>query len=312
MRKSSYITIFALYIGFSHLPIANAQWPQSTDRDTQTSIEVIGKAFDRSGIDSSSAVLSDSSTSTTVLTEEQVTELGATLGLEAKVNFFDCWRNELELRTSVANWQESLTRSGAFSSTLFPTGGLDITQFDYDYESDYFSIELNRRRAVTSGVTLTLGPRFVSTSDNVLAVSDIDLAPGLFTQTNAYESKNTLVGFQGGLEFNFPVADQVYFQSYVKGGGYLNSVSYRSDVTSTLGTTTITTSDTIESFVGELGCRLQMDLLPNCVSCFVGYEGTWIDGIALSPANISFSSGPLDTTNTSFFQAITFGAQILY
>ena len=52
--------------------------------------------------------------------------------------------------------------------------------------------------------------------------------------------------------------------------------------------------------------------LPNCISGYVGYEATWIDGIALAPANVTLVGGAIDTNNTSFFEAVTFGMQILY
>jgi len=50
------------------------------------------------------------------------------------------------------------------------------------------------------------------------------------------------------------------------------------------------------------------DIVPNTASLYVGYEATWIDGIAVAPAQLIPSNfGGVETANTVFFQAVTFG-----
>ena len=67
-----------------------------------------------------------------------------------------------------------------------------------------------------------------------------------------------------------------------------------------------------EAFLGEVGGKVHFDLIPNCLSAYAGYEATWIDGIALAPANVGNLGPAVITQNTSFWHAITFGAHMNY
>ena len=61
------------------------------------------------------------------------------------------------------------------------------------------------------------------------------------------------------------------------------------------------------SFLAEVGGKVYLDFAPNC-ALFAGYEATWIDGIALAPPSfLSIDSREVETANTLFMHAITFG-----
>ena len=113
------------------------------------------------------------------------------------------------------------------------------------------------------------------------------------------------------------IRDRIYTTGFIRTGGYYNPT----EVTSTLNSfsdgllfdsepdTTITKST--GSFLAEVGGRVYVDLYHNLVSSYVGYEATWIDGIALAPtAFLNDGTAGVDTANTLFFHAITFGLRM--
>lgn len=315
MRKLTFFaTIIALFVGLGVHDV-NAQWPQTTTRDTRMSVEVGSKVFDSPGIKSNAPVVADAITGRTLFSQENATDLGNTFGAEVKLNFISRNDREIEVRTILANWKENADFSGPnLASPFFPTGGVTPDEFNYGIVSDYFSIEVMRRRAIMPGVTLMAGPRFVSRKDELTTISTTTVSGVGLSQTNLFEATNALIGLQAGLELNFPVTNAIYFSSFIRAGGYFNPTEFNTSTTNTFTglTTTTRRQENIESFLGEVGARVSVDLIPNSVSSYVGYEATWIDGIAHSTAN-AISTGPgIDTTNTSFFHAVAFGVQILY
>lgn len=319
MRKLTiFATLIALFVGLD-AQNAEAQWPQTTHRDTRMSVEIGAKAFDRPGTETPGSVLTDSLTGSTLFSAEQATDLGTNFGAEVKFNFISQMDREIEVRTILANWDESSSFTGANLASPFfpaPTPGVPPpSQFDYNYDADYFSIEVMRRRAILPGLTVMAGPRIVSTSDEINTVGTTALGLTNLTQSDMFEAENTMLGLQAGFELNFPVCNSIYANSFIRGGGYYNSTKFNTSTTNSF--TGLTTSnrrtDSNEAFLGEVGGRLNVDLVPNCFSTYVGYEATWIDGIALAPANAAVTPVTgIDTANTSFFHAVTFGVQLLY
>ncbi|MEL7500161.1 MAG: hypothetical protein AAFN77_21355 [Planctomycetota bacterium] len=317
MRKLTvFANVCALMLGLACVQDVNAQWPQTTNRDIRFSVELGSMAFDRPGIDSTAPVLSDSFTGRTLFNSEQATDLGTSFGAQVKLNFVNRRDREIEIRTSIVNWEEQADFTGAnLASPFFPTG-LTTTpdEFEYNYESSYFSIEANRRRAVMPGVTIFAGPRFVSITDEIETISTSTVGAIDLTQTDVFEATNALIGLQAGFEFNFPVTHAINVQSFIRAGGYFNPTEFNtnSQNTFTTVTTSLSTDESIESFLGEVGGRVSFDILPNCVTSYVGYEAIWIDGINLAPANATSTTAGLDTSNTVFFHAVNFGVQVLY
>jgi phage tail protein X len=316
-KLAVFATIVAIVVAtgtFSKTCQAQNPWQPWSLNENKMSIEVGAKVFDRPGIDDQGPVVFDSVTNQTLITNEQASDFGSTFGAEIKINFPDRWDNQLELRTVLADWDEDLQAVGPnLASGFFPDPANTPQTFNMNLQSDFYSIELMRKRAVRPGLTIFGGPRFVSTSDSLATEGILTLGLGSITQTNTFDAKNSMAGLQGGFEVCRPLAQSVYFSGFFRGGGYHNSTKFNtSSNLSTSATVTRTRrSRSTESFIGEVGGKLHFEILPSCLASYVGYEATWIDGIALSSANVANPTG-IDTANTVFFHAVTFGVNLSY
>lgn len=313
-------TVIVLVASAAFVSTASAQSPYT--KDARWSVEFGGKAYDRPGDDLGIPLIIDGITRETLFDSEQASSLGSTAGAEVKFNFVSRHGNEIEIRTILANWNENYEIEGDnLRSPFFPVPGSEPTTVNYDYESDYFSIELMKRKAILPGVTCMFGPRFVSTKDEVTFAGSLLVDPGdgsppvVFTQTQTTEATNALIGLQGGFEVNVPVGQTCYVNGFMRLGGYTNPTEVTiggGDNFSNISTLTSETKST-GSFLGEVGGRLYGDIVPNCLAGYVGYEATWIDGIALAPAQLLPTSvGGVETSNTAFFHAVTFGFNFSY
>jgi len=146
----------------------------------------------------------------------------------------------------------------------------------------------------------------------------LDQTPPIPLNTVAtQEATNGLIGIQAGLDLRFHLTQQIYTTAFIRTGGYYNPT----EVTSTLESFTeaglfdseipTTASKSTGSFLAEVGGRLYVDLYEDSISAYVGYEATWIDGIALAPvAFLNDGTGGVDTANTLFLNAVTFGIRM--
>jgi len=287
---------------------------QSSNRDQRFSVEFGAKAFDRPGDDLGLPLITDSVTNSTFFDSDQASDLGSAGGAEVKFNWVNKSGRELELRTIIADWEETTQFAGEnLVSPLFQAG-LAPSSVDYGYSADYFSIELMARRAVGPGVTVMFGPRFVSSKDLIeLATSEV-VAGATVTQSQTFEATNALIGLQGGLELNYPIAQGIYLNGFGRFGGYTNPTEVNLGTTNLDGTTTEgTLTKQTGSFLAEVGGRLYVDIFPNALTAYVGYEATWIDGIALAPAQVlSGTANGVETANTPFFNAGVIGLRWSY
>ena len=125
----------------------------------------------------------------------------------------------LEFRSVITDWEQERSIFGNNLASPFfpdPMDGLGFVAPQavfYDIESDFYSFELMRKRAVRPGLTLSAGPRFISTSDSIAIQADTTTTapviglPVTVSQFNNTEAKNSLVGLQVGVEINRPVAE---------------------------------------------------------------------------------------------------------
>ena len=323
MRKFTFIaTVIALLANAMWVAESHAQWPQTTSHDSRFSIEIGAKAYDRPGDDLGLPLITDSLTNQTLFDSDQATDLGSAGGAEVKFNFESKRGTEFEVRTIIADWDQNTTIEGdELASPFFPIGGPNPTTVNYGYSADYFSIELMARRAVRPGLTLLAGPRYVSSKDmisfagTVLVDPQDGTTPVLVTETQTIEATNGLIGLQCGLEFNVPLTNAIYINGFGRFGGYMNPTEVHLGSLNDFSgvTTNETSSKSTGSFLGEIGGRLYMDIVPNCVATYVGYEATWIDGIALAPAQaLTVGDTSVQTANTPFFNAATFGVKLTY
>jgi len=295
-------------------------WPQTTNTDNRFSVEFGAKAYDRPGSDLGLPLISDSVTNQVLFDSDEATDLGSAPGAEVKFNFQTRFGREIEVRTIIAEWEQAAQIQGAgLQSPFFPAPGAAPTTVDFGYEADYFSIEVMSRRTVRPGTTLMFGPRFVSSKDLLTLAGTLTTGtpagPITVTQTQTFEATNALIGLQGGFELNFPISQSLYLNGYGRFGGYLNptEVNFGNADTFTGVSTTDTISKSTGSFLAEIGGRIYVDIFPNALSAYVGYEATWIDGFALAPAQaLTTGAMGVETANTPFWNAATIGLRWTY
>ena len=224
----------------------------------------------------------------------------------------------MEFRALLVDFDTTSEVTGTDISTpLFPS--VQPEELDYLYTSQVFSFELNTKRAINPGLVVLCGCRFISIEER----SQFDFTENLttpvgnlvFTGGSEVLANNNIMGFQGGFEFNVPVCQGIYVSSVNKFGGYYNPTEVTTtNFDSINGSTQFKQSKATGTFVAELGGRLNFEVVPNCLTCFVGYDAMWIDGIALAPPQF-LTTNPLagvDTTNTPFFQSIIVGVNLGY
>ena len=313
-------TLVAIVFAMSIPSDANAQWPEYTSIGEKNYIEIGGRAFNRPGTDLDLAILQDATTAETLFDANQATAASSAAGIELAYNFTSRYGRFLEFRTFVGTWDAtSIIDGGNIESPLFP--GQIADSVNYQYDSQIFSFELNVKRALRSGLTFFGGPRYLSFTDEIsfVAQDDADVIGGTqpfdLEVRNAIEAKNNLIGFQAGLRFEKQATQHFRGAGFIRTGGYFNPTTVRtfnqSGVVGLPPTTLVATENTkaTGSFLAEVGGKLYLDLAPN-MSVFAGYEGTWIDGVALAPPSFfTPDSGEVETANTLFFHAITFGCR---
>ena len=326
MRTFSLIAAFTVTVTVAFTTIhCHAQWPGTT-RGTQNtrSLEIGGRAYSRPGIDSNFPLITDAETGETLFTADQATNGGSSPGLEIKYGFEGPGHRQLEFRTILADFDTETNVPGpGLASPLFPGAG--VANFNYGFDTDLLSFELTAGRDLVPGIRYSFGPRYVSFKETVTSTIDsvgvpgpIGVVPAVAATTVASrEATNGLIGFQAGLDLKYPIAQQIYTTGFIKTGGYYNPTEVRSSQGTFVNgalfdsvpgqTSTFSTG----SFLAEVGGRLYVDLCEDKISAYAGYEAMWIDGVALAPpAFLSPPGADVDTRNTVFFQAVTFGLRM--
>ena len=318
-KLAVFTSMFALIVMAGVCPrwsMGQSQWQRSTLNENKMSIQVGAKVFNRPGDDSSLPIVTDTITNTTLLSSDQATDFGSAFGLEIILNGPGHYDRNLEFRTVLTNWDEEQSITGvSLASPFFPDPLNPPQTFNYDIESDFYSFELIRKRSVRPGLTLGFGPRFVSTSDEIAVESILTDAATAVTasQFNDFEAENSIIGLQANIEYNQPISQAVSFTFIGRAGGYFNSTEVNTSVLNTADAVVTTTrrQASTESFIAELGGRVNFEIIPNGLSTYLGYEATVIDGIALAAPNV-IDTSPIDTNNTVFFDAITFGVNLSF
>jgi hypothetical protein len=301
-----------------------AQWHETTSHNPW-SVEIGGKFYDRPGSKLDIPIITDSITRTTLFDAGDATDLGNGPAAEVKFTFKSKTGQEWEARSIIGNWNESIDPIAGpnIESPFFPDGAFNINQFDYSYDAELFSLELMKRRAFQPGFVWMFGPRFLSSRNTVTHETTATLNPGggvpsfQVSRESVASAKNTLMGLQAGLEINRPISNGLYISGFARAGGYFNPTKVQTRTTDSFFGVIESSKRTksTESFLGEAGGRLYMDLVPNVFSSYIGYEANWIDGFAAAPEQVLRGFGPdnsIETTNTIFFHGITFGVKYTY
>ena len=103
-------------------------------------------------------------------------------------------------------------------------------------------------------------------NSEVLVDPGTGLPDVLVQSQSTVEAANFLMGFQGGFEFNKPITPTFSGQAFIKVGGYFNPTEVTTEDVSTINPAVIATRQTKSTgaFVGEVGGKLYMDLVPQC------------------------------------------------
>ena len=305
-----------------------AQWPTDFQNVGQSYLEISGKIYDRPGDDLGVPVITNSIDGSTLLTSGDITDLNGGAGAEARFGATGPRCRNWEIRTFVGNWDNDFFFDQPnLTSPLIPpldTLGVDTMgmtfspdQIDLNYESEIYSVEFNFRKPWTNGITLIAGPRFIRLNEELMFTTDsiIDIRPlpgeFEFDTENRFETANNLIGAQVGALMNFPISRDLYLNGFIRTGVYGNFMRLDVDADTSLTDPTFQRFErSTSSFVAEVGGKLFVDLLPGCLSGFTGYEATWMDAVALAPVQAqTLEPTGINTRNTPFFHAITFGLQ---
>lgn len=302
-----------------------AQWPGATrGKEPKHVLEIGGGGFHRPGQDSGIAVITDAETGETLFDTEDATSVGGAAGLDIRYQFESPGGRKLRFRSIVADFDNS--------NEIFGVAGLESPLLElptdrvlYEYDSRILSFELMSVRNLAPGINFVAGPRYISFREEVSTEVDGEFDPGDgtipldATNVNSIDADNGLIGLQAGLEINFPVSRYLRGETFIRTGGFYNPTEVTQSSQQTVGGLLIPATQlgdrntkSTGSFLGEVGGRLFFDFIPDTVAGYVGYEATWIDGIALAPAQLTAAAATVDTANTVFFQAFTFGVRMQF
>ncbi len=211
----------------------------------------------------------------------------------------------------------------------------DVRELSSKYQSDYTSIELMSRRNHRPGLTWLCGPRFISISEDseittlgtsptriFLPPSTTPLPTGTLDATAAVrsETRNSMIGLQLGLEYNMPITQDVYIQVSGRGGAFYNSMHVgrsASPLLPTIATNAtdftaqINDSDSGEAWLAEVSIRGYVDLIPNSVAAYAGFDAVYIDQVALAPAQSVVLTG-IENSGELYARGLSFGLKMNY
>lgn len=314
------IAIIAIVMSFNSLaPLsALAQWPSVTDTNPCWSLEMGARIFDRPGDDNAIPIATNTVTNEVLFSSEQATDLNTTAGIDLRLNYQGHrYKQNWEFRTFMADFDANTLLEGP--NLDFPVlPGLSPDLADYNYSSRLWSFELNHKRPVGPGLNCFCGPRFVSlkeeTTTRVEQRIDTIFGPFDATGTAEIQTNNSLYGWQLGFEYNLPVSQSVYFSVIGKGGGFYNPASQtRVDFNNFDPDIVLSgNSRSAGSYLGEINARLYFELIPSCVSFFMGYDAMVIGEVAIAPDQYFAAdpNGSLNTSGAPFYQSVTFGFQM--
>lgn len=311
-------TMLAVTLTITFVGSADAQWPEYTHIGEKNYIEIGARAYNRPGTDLPLSILQDATTGQTLFSANQATAASSAAGVELAYHFGTRYGRNMEFRTFTGTWDaETTIDDGNIVSPLFPGDVAD--EVVYNYDARIFSFELNQKRALFQGATLFGGPRYVNINDQISYVASQFAdpigpdQPFDAAQSQTLEAINHLIGLQAGLRYEKSVSRYFRGAGFIRAGGYYNPTKVRTSFEA--GPTAILPLETLDteatkstgSLLVEAGGKVYLDFAPNCAA-YAGYEATWIDGIALAPPSfLTTESGEVETANTLFMHAITFG-----
>lgn len=326
MRKFSIFAAIAVSVS-AVLPASTcvAQWPAATrGTDHRHSLEIGIGGYNRPGQGSSTPIITDADTGETLFDADDATSVGGAVGLDIRYKFETPGGRNLRFRSILADFDtanEIIGVNGVESPLLTdPTN-----RVQYEYDSRLLSFELMSIRNLAPGINFVAGPRYISIREEVRTEVDGEfdfgngIPPVTATEVDTLAADNGLIGLQAGLEITLPISRYLYAETFIRTGGFYNPTEVSESEQTLTGGQFIDpplfgerNTKSTGSFLGEVGGRLFFDVVPDSIAGYVGYEATWIDGIALAPAQLTAAPLTVDTANTVFFQAFTFGVKMQF
>jgi len=312
-------TLLAFAMVATCTQMAFAQWPDTTSPgNSRFWMEATGKVLDRPGAQLGLPLITNDITKDVLLTSDQITDLQTAAGAEIRFGSHSrLFGIDWDFGTQFGNWDTQFNTNGPDLISPFFIG-LDPDTVGVGYDSEYISLELNARTAIVPGLTFTTGPRYFRLAESMDLTSrttfDTINGPFVLDTLNTLGTKNSAIGWQIGLEYNQPVSRDIYLQGFIRTSGMFNSTTVDRTEESTIANQTSTSQEKDTGmFIGTSGGRIYFTLIPNSIRSYAGYEATWVDGVAIAPAQfLGPGNGQIDTTNTIFWQAITFGLRFDY
>lgn len=309
------ILVFAGLIWLGVQGAGFAQW--GNHQHTPYRVEFGVSILDRPGdTNNTTPVLRSLTNGDTIINGEQLSDPGTGAGVDLSIQYFpNAASLTYEFRGRYYGWRDQSSDTG--SMELTGASGLNFTQFEKDYVSDYVSLEFNAKRTIRPGLALIGGARFINLEEDLAMIGsgNAALPPPFgavpFENDVIVRASNPMIGLQTGLDWGWQLSNRVTVNSFLRAGGYSNFAKQRvRTVNSLLATDTTVTADGTElAFAGETGFRVNVEIFERHLYGFVGGEAHFLNRVATAPAQLELQGVGFNDVNTVAprFYGITFG-----
>jgi hypothetical protein len=221
-------------------------------------------------------------------------------------------REELQITAAGTSPVRIFQTPGVFFTDVFGNPVIPVPPGDITVDGDGFA-DPDGNPVTVDGLPLDDDGNLQAFPVNSFGTEESTLA----TRT---ESRNSMIGLQIGLEYNLPITQDIYFQMTGRTGLFANTASVTRSASplrqaSSFNANEFVTrdenSDTGEAWLAEFSVRGYVDVVPNRVSCYAGYDLLFIDEIALAPDQV-VSPDVVDTSGELFARGLTFGVKMNY
>lgn len=215
------------------------------------------------------------------------TEAGVRVGFLLASPCGNDWTGEY---FGIHTFQDSITRTDAAGITdvFFGQTGAALASLTAEYESNLDSLDFTIRSRQARRLALLAGVRYVQVDEVFNSIHDPATRVGWFSH-----SDNDLFGFQFGCQGLIFEAGRWRLETTAKAGPYFNDIDVHVRVNPP-GQDFVSkhVSHGHTAFVGDLRLGVVCQLGPR-LNFRIGYQGLWIEGMALAPNqnnNISFAT----------------------
>lgn len=313
------IIIVAVLTILASVKDASAQYPFSGAQEKSSQFDFSVRVIDRTDEGNTTPILFDAGTP--ILIAEDAFDVNMSVGAELSYIFpGQSGDADYEIRGFFNQWDNlvSITGTGLTSPFIPTIPGGTINSFGYTYDSEMFSIELNRRTDVFQGFSGYAGIRYMSLSET-FNFSSSGSVPGPlppittfpFTLTNTTTTENPMLGLQVGGDGSYSLTQGMHLD--FKGNiAFLSNWASRATLAGSSfgGSTTTNASQNDGTIVGELGMQLHYDIVPDQISAFLGYEGMYITGVAVAPTQLVLAGG-IDDDQIMFLNGFNVGIKVI-